>query len=194
MAGNSGRIFLRLLFLLKKDFFVIRIKNNMKTSYIGILIGVAFFVGILWYAKPTPRNNNNKQASVKNSAGSLSAEENSFDFGTVSMQAGKVNHAFKIKNSGSAPVTLEKLYTSCMCTTALLRVNDKEFGPYGMPGHGFIPKINYELKPGEETTIEAVFDPAAHGPAGVGKISRTIILEQNDSKSLELNFSALVTP
>lgn len=81
-----------------------------------------------------------------------------------------------------------------MCTTATLMMGGKQFGPYGMPGHGFIPKINETMDAGEEATVEVVFDPAAHGPAGVGRIERGITIENNAGRPLELGFTALVTP
>lgn len=165
----------------------------MKTKHIVILSAVLLFGGIIWYAKPGKRADSG-QAPPQNSAGALSADEKSFDFGTISMAAGNVSHSYKIKNAGAEPVTLGRMYTSCMCTTALLRAGDKVFGPYGMQGHGFIPKMNYEIKSGEEAEIKVVFDPAAHGPAGVGRISRAVIIEQGVSKPVELVFSALVTP
>jgi len=81
-----------------------------------------------------------------------------------------------------------------MCTTASLIKNNKAFGPYGMQGHGFIPKINEVMNPGEEATVDVVFDPAAHGPAGVGRIERIATIENNAGKPLELGFTATVTP
>lgn len=147
---------------------------------------------LAWVARPTGTNNTANVKSVSN--GVLATEENAFDFGDISMAAGKVNHSFKIKNTGLEKISIEKIYTSCMCTEATLTANSKEYGPYGMAGHGFIPKINAELAPGEEASISVIFDPAAHGPAGVGKIQRSIYLENNAGTPLELHFSATVTP
>jgi len=81
-----------------------------------------------------------------------------------------------------------------MCTTASLIKGGEKFGPYGMPGHGFFPSLNQRIEPGEEASLEVVFDPAAHGPAGVGRIDRIVNLENNAGKPLELVFSATVTP
>lgn len=58
----------------------------------------------------------------------------------------------------------------------------------------FFPSINQTINPGEEASVEVVFDPAAHGPAGVGQIQRTVTIENNTGKPLELGFSAVVTP
>ena len=43
--------------------------------------------------------------------------------------------------------------------------------------------------------LEAVFDPAAHGPSGVGLAQRYVYLETNSAKSpkLEISFQAMVT-
>lgn len=163
-----------------------------KTTIIGIVIAIVVLGGIVWIARPGSQTSNTASLS-SSSNGTLEAEETSFDFGTISMAAGKVKHSFKIKNASNDSVVIGKMYTSCMCTTAVLTMNGKRFGPYGMPGHGFIPKIN-ETMDTEEATVEIVFDPAAHGPAGVGRIQRTITIENNTGQPLELGFTALVTP
>ena len=63
-----------------------------------------------------------------------------------------------------------------------------------MPGHGgSVPKVNDTIKAGETREIEVVFDPNAHGPAGVGLIERVVRLEYGE-KTLELNIKAVVTP
>ncbi len=124
----------------------------------------------------------------------LSASQPSFDFGTISMSAGTVTHQYRIVNGGSEPIVVGKLYTSCMCTEAKLIVGIRQYGPYGMPGHSPIPAINQTIAPGERAIIETVFDPAAHGPAGVGPIERVVTLENSAGRPLELFFAANVTP
>lgn len=125
---------------------------------------------------------------------SLKTQESYYDFGAISMRGGKVPHAFKLKNEGNLPVVIAKLYTSCMCTSASLFTNEGEIGPFGMQGHGFIPTIDRVVEPGEEFTVNVVFDPAAHGPAGIGKIERVVSLESEGKETLQLGFSATVTP
>lgn len=124
----------------------------------------------------------------------LSTEKSLYDFGEISMSKGKVSSAFKIKNNQSNDVILTKTYTSCMCTEAKIIKGDEDFGPFGMPGHGPTPKINLKFLPGEEASVEVVFDPAAHGPAGVGRVERSVSLEQKGAKPLELVIRANVTP
>ncbi|MBI2959718.1 MAG: DUF1573 domain-containing protein [Betaproteobacteria bacterium] len=128
------------------------------------------------------------------SSGALAARESKFDFGSISMAAGKVTHNYWIRNTGATPIVITKLYTSCMCTTAALVKAGRKFDPYGMPGHGYIPALNEPLAPNEDAMIEIVFDPAAHGPAGVGPIERVVTIENNAAPPLELALSAVVTP
>src|SRR3989344_3147780 len=130
-----------------------------KTS-IGIFLGILVLAAMIWVARPAAEKGTVNYP--EGSSGALEAKESSFDFGTISMAKGKVSHSFAVKNSGAGPVTIEKMYTSCMCTTAVLMKDGRKFGPYGMAGHGFIPKINEALASGAEAVVEVVFDPAAH--------------------------------
>ena len=164
----------------------------MNKTIIGIATAIFVLGGLIWIARPDSQSST---VLSTRSNGTLIVEEgNNYDFGTISMAAGKVKHQFKIKNTSSEAVNIEKMYTSCMCTTAVLMVGSKQFGPYGMPGHGAIPKINQSINPNEEVIVEIVFDPAAHGPAGVGRIQRTITIENNTGQTVELQFSVMVTP
>jgi len=171
-------------------------KNNSKkinSTVIGVIVAIVVLGGIIWIAQP---GSDNKVASSSGrSNGVLVVEgENSYDFGSVSMAAGKVKNAFKIKNTGAEAVTISKMYTSCMCTTAVLEVGKKKLGPFGMPGHGAVPSINQVVGPSEEALVEVIFDPAAHGPAGVGSIQRVVTIENNAGEPIELQFTAMVTP
>ncbi|MDO8487912.1 MAG: DUF1573 domain-containing protein [bacterium] len=157
-------------------------------SIVGTL--VLLFGGMFWLSRPEV-----KPEVLATSVGKLTATEQAYDFGTVSMAKGLVSHKFNITNSDTVSATVTKLFTSCMCTKAGLEVNGQKWGPFGMPGHnGAIPSIAAEIPSGQTGTIEAIFDPAAHGPAGIGQIDRTITLEQNGQPPLELTIRALVTP
>ena len=125
---------------------------------------------------------------------SLNAAERHFDFGSISMAAGKVDHRFWLKNEGTEPVLLERIHTSCMCTTATLVKGMRIIGTYGMAGHGPLPEVNQTLAPGEAAYIDARFDPAAHGPAGLGRTERIITIERAGGAPLQLVFSANVRP
>ncbi|MFN7088529.1 MAG: DUF1573 domain-containing protein [Candidatus Paceibacteria bacterium] len=169
-------------------------KKQSKTNYVFpilIITGIIGFAILVLQGKNTPTSNTSASPLVTDV---LIADEKSYDFGTISMQDGKVSKIFKVKNESQSEILLSKLYTSCMCTEAtLIRENGRRYGPYGMPGHG--PTIlGQKLNPGEIFGIEVTFDPAAHGPAGIGQIVREVYLEGTKARLLTLRIEANVTP
>lgn len=170
-------------------------KNKIKNLII-YGIGIVFLVGIVALVIAGGSNDGDNTNSSPYSASVLSAVESSFDFGVLSMKDGDVFHAFEVKNEGVESVKIEKVYTSCMCTTvSITDSHGKKYGQFGMQGHGSPSKTSIKVDPGESVIIEAVFDPAAHGPSGVGLAQRSIYIETNSSMSpkLELRFTATVT-
>lgn len=165
----------------------------MNKNIIGILFAALALGGLIWMARPDAESAPSTGTGL---AGTLVIvdEPRNYDFGSISMAAGKVTHEFKIKNASAEPVTVNKLYTSCMCTTATLENGGVKSGPFGMPGHAGTALINQTIGPNEEAAVEVVFDPAAHGPAGVGRIGRAVILENRTGQLLQLEFTANVTP
>lgn len=126
--------------------------------------------------------------------GPLVAPEPSYDFGTISMAAGKVSHKFWLGNEGAAPVAINRIYTSCMCTDAWLLTPASRKGPFGMPGHGALPSVHERVFPGQKVQLEVVFDPAAHGPSGVGPVDRIVTVNNDAGAPIELRIAALVRP
>ncbi|OGN16134.1 MAG: hypothetical protein A3C81_00980 [Candidatus Yanofskybacteria bacterium RIFCSPHIGHO2_02_FULL_46_19] len=173
-----------------------KIMAKYKNTIYTTLAIVLFLGGLIWLANSGAPKSDQQQTELTNPAdgGALSAAETSYDFGTVPMSKGKVTHIFKVTNSSAGPVIVSKLYTSCMCTEASLITEDKRLGPFGMPGHGFVPSIKGEIRASGSADVEVVFDPAAHGPAGVGRIDRVVYLEEKSGNKLELQFTAMVTP
>ena len=111
------------------------------------------------------------------------------------MKDGNVTKDFTVTNSGDKDVFVPSLVTSCMCTKAyIVEPNGTIKGPFSMPGMGYTPPANETIKAGESRIIRAVYDPNAHGPAGVGFIDRFLILTDASGGKLELEIKAVVTP
>lgn len=180
-----------------------------KNKIIAFVIVIAFlFVGLFFFAKPN--QNESKKIGINNvpegtaelanshTAGInniLTAEERVYDFGTISMKNGLVTKIFKVVNYTKEDIKLPSLTTSCMCTSAyFIGLNGSKNGPFGMPGMGFVPKLNETIKAGESANIEVVYDPNAHGPAGVGMIDRFVYLEDINGNKLQFEIKANVTP
>lgn len=164
-----------------------------KNRIIGSVLMILVLGGLIVVARPGPGAKAPPRVEAQSQSG-LSAEQTSHDFGTVSMAAGKVTHAFKIRNANKAALLVRKISTSCMCTTAQLLKGGKKLAIYGMPGHGYVPNLNEPMAPNEQAMVEVVFDPAAHGPAGIGRVERFVTIYTQAAQALELSFNALVTP
>lgn len=168
----------------------------MKEQIKQILLLLGFIVlvvaGLVWLTRDSKSP---ASADLDGIAGGvLTVDETDFDFGSVSMAKGVVNHEFVLENKSDQPVKIGEVSTSCMCTTAELRVDDQIAGPFGMPGHGLAKKARLTVDPGKKLVVKAIFDPAAHGPAGVGVIEREVSLDTGGEEPTILRFKANVNP
>lgn len=123
----------------------------------------------------------------------FSAQPDGYAFGRVPINGGDVATQFVVTNVADRPVRLQRVYTSCGCTTASLAFSDgTEVGRFGMPGHDLPTEYDRVVQPGEEFEVRVLFDPAAHGPNGIGTVSRSIMLEPADEPALEFVFTVTV--
>ena len=134
------------------------------------------------------------QAAEAQKTGALVSMRPSLDLGTVSMAAGKVRFSYLIKNGGPESLTINRIYTSCMCTNATLVTTSERKGPFGMPGHHLPTTLKAALAAGETANLEVLFDPAAHGPSGLGRIERFVTVESAEAPPLELRMVVMVQP
>ncbi len=95
-----------------------------------------------------------------------------YDFGVILPGPGNVSQVFYIQNTGTEPLEISNVVTSCGCTRALL-------------SSSLIP-------PGTRADLTAIFDPDYHDT--VGPVKRVIWLETNDPDQpvSEISFSAVV--
>src|SRR3989344_8357255 len=166
----------------------------MNKKVIGIFVGILVVIGgLIWLGQPTANQNNGQAISTESL---LKINETNYDFGTISMANGKVNHEFIITNSSGQPINIKKIYTSCMCTVANFRFNDKSYGLFGMPGHGVgaLAAANITLNSGDFGILDVVYDPNAHGPAGVGAVERFVYVEDKNGSQLKIEIKEVVTP
>lgn len=184
-----------------------------KNIIIGSLVALVILLGLFYLGQSQANSTGNQlkvldnQAAASGGAGSgietdgkgsvadLVVSEKLYDFGTIRMADGEVEKSFTVTNSTGKDILIDSIVTSCMCTVAYLEGGSAEKGPFGMPGHGGPSgRVNEIVKAGESRTIRVVFDPNAHGPAGVGPIDRQIILSDRDGGSLELGIKGMVRP
>lgn len=122
----------------------------------------------------------------------INASPQSIDIGKVGYGGGIVSKTYEITNTTGNAVKLRKIVTSCMCTKARVLFGDKTTKFYAMEMNGDKnPIIDYDFPAGATAKVEFNFDPAAHGPAGIGLIDRVITL-YFDSGYTELKFNGEV--
>jgi hypothetical protein len=163
------------------------------TSKIIIVITAVVLIGVGFVAFQS----SDEIATEVEVRSELVAENAFYDFGTIVMKDGIVNTDYKLTNTGNETVTIGKVYTSCMCTTAtIIEETGNEIGKFGMPGHrGIRSQANSEVAPGSSVIVKAFYDPAAHGPSGVGLAQRSIYLDTDSTATpkIELRLKAMVT-
>lgn len=155
---------------------------------LAILIPILLIAGglIFWVGKSNNSSNVSTGAKIE-----VSPKE--YDAGTVSMAAGVVKKDYEIKNVGTGDLKINDIWTSCHCTTAILKVAGKESPKFGMDHAGFWSQV---LAPGQTAQLEVIFDPAFHGPQGTGPAVREIYLSTNDpqNKTASVMLTANVNP
>ncbi|MEK7464727.1 MAG: DUF1573 domain-containing protein [Patescibacteria group bacterium] len=163
----------------------------MKKTFIIGTITVLGLTGLILWGRS---GQTIKTSQYLGTISALTTPETLYDFGTISMKNGLVNHVFKVTNSSDKDIYIKKISTSCMCTSAYVVSAKGAKGPFGMEGMGYLPPANETIRAGESLDVKVVYDPNAHGPAGVGFIDRLVYLADASGKTLQLEIKAVVTP
>lgn len=109
------------------------------------------------------------------------------DFGRVPIDGGTVETLFRLVNESSDDVQLASVATSCGCTSATAQFADgSTVGSFDPPADGDWGSAGRSVMAGESFQVRVVFDPAAHGPDGVGELMREVILATPDGSSTRL--------
>lgn len=150
------------------------------TWVLGISL-VIMLGGILINAKVSVPQNVTLNSNAK-----LQVDKTSYDWGNINMRKGNAEATFTIENTGTEDLKLYDISTSCHCTTAQLSLNGKNSPLFGMNSKSSYVMV---VPKGLKAELKVVFDPAYHGPNGVGSISRRVVVSTNDQSKPQLNFS-----
>ncbi len=116
--------------------------------------------------------------------GTIEVSPKEYDAGTVFMAGELVKKTFEIQNLGQGDLKITDISTSCMCTTARLKVGDKTSPEFGMAGMDNASTFwSQKIAPGEKGYLEVTFDQALHGEAGLGDIIRAIYIQSDDAQN-----------
>ena len=116
----------------------------------------------------------------------ISLNHDTFDFGDVSQKKGEVFHYFEIKNEGKTDLAINKLDSSCGCTSASVVFEGKEGPRFAMAGHGTESPTDWKISiPGGETAqLKVYYDPNVHIDFR-GEATREIYIFSNDPIDFE---------
>lgn len=94
----------------------------------------------------------------------ISLTPETFDFGDVSQKGGIVTTFFELKNEGERDLTIDRLDSSCGCTSASIVFEGKEGPRFAMPGHGVKNPEDWKLTiPAEKNAqLKVYYDPDVH--------------------------------
>lgn len=149
-------------------------------STVLILFGGMFFI----FSTQTP------QISASLNAKAYTIDPTSADWGQIPMDKGVVKKVFRIKNTGTDTLKLFNIKTSCHCTKAVIDIGSDESPEFGMDSYS---SWTGGIAPGKEGKLTVIFDPAYHGPQGVGPINRFVSVETNDKVNQKLTFTVTGT-
>src|SRR3989344_3376596 len=96
----------------------------------------------------------------------------SFDLGDIDPDAGVRTETFFVENTGTLPLEIESVSTSCGCTSAEVSSNT--------------------IPPGERTELTVQYDPSVH-PGLVGDIKRVVYIQSNDPLNEEVELELVGT-
>lgn len=158
--------------------------NNKFTTLLIIITLVLFGGGVVFLSKTGSSEADNSQTATDANTKAV-VEETSYDWGEIGINDGNVEKVFNIKNEGTGTLKLFNVVTSCMCTTAQLSLGDTKSPLFGMHTKS---KYVLEVPSGQTAQLKVIFDPAFHGPSGIGPITRQIEVETNDPSTPQLSF------
>lgn len=158
-------------------------KPNKLIITISILTLAILGLGVWLLTRPTAGS---QLGTSTASGGKAEVPVTSFDWGTIDYGGGDVTAEFTIDNPGTGPLSISEVSTSCMCTTAQVIINDQKSPYFGMHQKS---SWTGQIPSGGEAKLKVVFDPAFHGPSGVGPIDRQIVMKTSDPDHPKLEFN-----
>lgn len=156
--------------------------NDKKIIITFLLITVLIVGGGVWVLSKTASS----PGIIISSSAKVLVENKTYDWGNIAFGGGNVSKSFTIKNIGTETLKLTNIKTSCTCTKAQVEIEGKVSPYFSMHSQSnWIGEVNA----GKEAKLTVIFDPAFHGPSGVGPIERLVSVKTNDSSNQNLEFS-----
>lgn len=127
------------------------------------------------------------RANAPKDAPKIAISETKKDLGTVSQSDGTVITEFAVKNEGKSDLVIDKLSSSCGCTSGSVVYQGEESPRFYMAGHGHDqPDANWQvaIAPGDGAVVKVYYDPTVHSDL-TGPVTRTLSIHSNDPVDFE---------
>lgn len=157
---------------------------NDKKIIIGFIVITLLILGGGIYILSTTTSSPVEITTSQNAKAQV--DQKFFDWGNIPINGGNAIKTFSIKNSGTDILKITGVKTSCTCTKAQIIIDGKTSPYFSM--HATSGWVG-EVAPGKEAQLKVIFDPAFHGPTGVGPMERLISMQTNDAQNPNLEFS-----
>lgn len=158
---------------------------NNKTFLIGIIIFSLLFVGVAYVLL-----NNSEQAQAKvvtyssndENKPEIDVKETVKDIGTIKLKDESVTE-FPFNNTGTKPLQLSNITSSCGCTVGRIVYNGKASKEYGM--HSQSNDV-FEIPPNTQATLQVIYRPYVMPVYGL--VEREVYMDTNDPAHAKLAF------
>ena len=152
----------------------------------NVIILIAVFTLVVLAGGIFLLGNSSSQIAQSANAKAYTIDPTSFDWGNIPMNNGNVTKTFTVKNDGTDTLKIFNVKTSCHCTVARVSIDGKESQNFGMSG---VSSWTGEVAAGKDAKIIVEFDPAYHGPQGVGPVTRFVSIDTNDKGNSKITFT-----
>lgn len=126
-------------------------------------------------------------AAAPADAPKLVFEKTGVDLGDVRQSKGIASAIFNFKNEGKSNLVINKLESSCGCTSASVIYKGIEGPVFTMPGHGGAENPTdwqVMIAPGETAELKVYYDPNVHKDLR-GPVTRAVSVFSNDAVNFE---------
>ncbi len=152
-------------------------------ALVFLVIGGVMVAAMKQQGVPIPQYDSNNQSRP-----SLEISKTAFDLGRMRLDEIKSKDV-AIKNSGTKPLILSDIFTSCNCTFAQVIIGDTESPRFSMHRN---PQWRGEIPPRGEAVVRVTYQPSLMPVQG--RVSREVVFRTNDPEKplVNLKFTAEV--
>ncbi|MDP3994802.1 MAG: DUF1573 domain-containing protein [bacterium] len=152
-------------------------------GFIALLVGVAVFANNSGGQTQTPKTPEITYSSSDAERPKAEASVTNFDLGDMKVSEDK-KQDFEIKNTGSKPLQILNVSSSCGCTTGQIIYKDQESPEFGMHSQSAFVT---EIAPDDSAKVRVTYRPSVMPVYGA--VEREVYVTTNDPDNGRMVFS-----